>query len=107
VSLSTHVLDTTRGEPAVGVRIRLERHGRTLAEGVTDADGRLHDWVPEEQWSAGSYRLVFDTGAYFAAHGIRAFFPDVTVAFDVTEPDRHHHVPLLLSPFSYTTYRGS
>jgi 5-hydroxyisourate hydrolase len=107
MSLSTHVLDTLRGEPADGVRVRLERDGRTLAEGVTGADGRLRDWVPAAYWSAGGYRLVFDTGGYFAAHGIAAFFPEVTVAFEVTEPGRHHHVPLLLSPFSYTTYRGS
>lgn len=107
MTLSTHVLDTTRGEPAVGVRIQLERGGQAVAEGVTDADGRLRDWVPADAWAEGTYRLVFDTGAYFAAHGIRAFFPVVVVAFEVAEPERHHHVPLLLSPFSYTTYRGS
>jgi hydroxyisourate hydrolase len=71
---------------------------------VTDADGRLRDWVPDGAWRAGAYRLVFDTAAYL---GPDAFFPEVVVVFTVTDPDRHHHVPLLLSPYGYTTYRGS
>lgn len=103
MTLSTHVLDAARGEPAAGVPVRLERdHGGawvTVASGTTDGDGRLRDWVPPEQWRAGAYRLVFATGG--------PFFPEVVVAFHVTEPDRHHHVPLLLSPYGYTTYRGS
>jgi 5-hydroxyisourate hydrolase len=102
--VSTHVLDTTRGRPAAGVRVRLERDGATLAEGVTDADGRLRDLAAE---TAGRYRLIFDTGGYFAALGVPAFFPEVVVCFEVTGPAGHHHVPLLLSPYSYTTYRGS
>ncbi len=108
MSLSTHVLDTARGEPAAGVRVRLDRRDGddwiALATGSTDADGRLRDWVDDTDWSAGVYRLVFDTGTYLAGAG---FFPEVTVAFQVTEPDRHHHVPLLLSPYGYSTYRGS
>jgi len=107
MTLSTHVLDTTRGEPAAGLRVRLERAGATVARGTTDADGRLRDWVAESDWAAGGYRLVFDTAAYCAARGVPAFFPEVAVCFEVTEPGRHLHVPLLLSPFSYTTYRGS
>jgi 5-hydroxyisourate hydrolase len=105
VTLSTHVLDTAAGEPASGVPVRLERaHDGgwvELAAGVTDADGRLRDWVPDEQWHAGTYRLIFDTADR------SPFFPEVTVLFFVAEPDRHHHVPLLLSPYGYTTYRGS
>jgi 5-hydroxyisourate hydrolase len=101
MSVSTHVLDTARGEPARGVRVRLERGREVLASGVTDDDGRLRDWtgplVP------GTYRLVFDTGAYL---GDGAFFPEVTVAFTVAG-DSHLHVPLLLSPYGYSTYRGS
>jgi 5-hydroxyisourate hydrolase len=100
VSLSTHVLDTARGEPAAGVPVRLEAlDGRRLAEGVTDHDGRLRDWVPAELWHAGTYRLVFATGG--------TFFPEVAVVFQVADPRRHYHVPLLLSPFGYTVYRGS
>jgi hydroxyisourate hydrolase len=105
LTLSTHVLDTASGEPAPGVPVRLEREHDggwlELATGITDADGRLRDWVPEELWHAGTYRLTFDTAAR------SAFFPEVTVLFFVAEPDRHHHVPLLLSPYGYTTYRGS
>jgi 5-hydroxyisourate hydrolase len=107
MTLSTHVLDTNRGEPATGVRVILERDGVRLAEGVTSSDGRLRDWVDGAAWAAGVYRLVFDTAAYFRAHGVLAFFPEVVICFEVTDPGRHHHVPLLLSPFSYTTYRGS
>jgi len=103
MSLSTHVLDTARGEPAVGVPVRLELlNDQTwvpIASGTTDGDGRLRDWVPASAWSSGRYRLVFDTGG--------AFFPEVVVVFHVGDPSRHYHVPLLLSPFGYTTYRGT
>jgi 5-hydroxyisourate hydrolase len=105
VSISTHVLDTGRGEPAAGVPVRLESMaGERLADGVTDHDGRLRDWVPAERWRAGAYRLVFDTAAYLGPGG---FFPEVSVVFQVADPERHYHVPLLLSPFGYTVYRGS
>ncbi|WP_433258797.1 hydroxyisourate hydrolase [Streptosporangium sp. CA-135522] len=103
VSLSTHVLDAVLGKPAAGVAVRLERAGAVLAEGVTGADGRLGGWAP----AAGAHRLVFDTGAYFAARAVRAFYPQVAVDFTVEDPDEHYHVPLLLSPFAYSTYRGS
>jgi 5-hydroxyisourate hydrolase len=101
VTLSTHVLDTARGEPAAGVPVRLERDGATVAESVTDAGGRVRDLGPV---TAGCYRLVFDTAAYL---GPGAFFPSVSVDFAVEVADRHYHVPLLLSPFGYSTYRGS
>jgi len=105
VSLSTHVLDTARGMPAPGVPVRLElADGTVLASGVTDGDGRLRDWVPDPAWGAGAYRLIFDTAAYL---GSEAFFTEVIIAFVVREPERHYHVPLLLSPYGYTTYRGS
>jgi hydroxyisourate hydrolase len=108
VSVSTHVLDTARGEPAAGVPVRLEFHEKgewTLAaSGVTNSDGRLRDWASTITWPAGSYRLVFDTTAYL---GPEAFFPEVAVVFAIADPDRHYHVPLLLSPYGYTTYRGS
>jgi 5-hydroxyisourate hydrolase len=83
------------------MRVRLERRGTVVATGVTDADGRLRDWVPASAWGEGVYRLVFDTG------GFAAFFPEVVVVFEVIDPTQHHHVPLLLSEYSYTTYRGS
>ncbi len=103
MSLSTHVLDAGRGRPAVGVAVRLERRvgdgWQPLAHGVTDGNGRLPDRIVTPE--AGSYRLVFDT----AAHS--EFYPEVTVAFLIAEPEEHYHVPLLLSPFAYSTYRGS
>ena len=108
MSLSTHVLDTAVGEPAAGVPVRLERvHDNgwvELATGLTDSDGRLRDWVPAERWVSGRYRLIFDTEAYL---GEGAFFPTAVVVFQVSAPHRHHHVPLLLSPYGLTTYRGS
>ena len=113
MSLSTHVLDNASGMPAPGLPVRLERRSSgqeadtgwvAVADGVTDADGRLRDWVPADQWAAGAYRLTFDTAAHL---GPDAFFPEVTVTFLVSEPELHHHVPLLLSPYAYTTYRGS
>ncbi len=101
MTLSTHVLDTARGEPVAGVPVRLERDGTTVAEAVTDADGRVRDLGPV---TVGRYRLVFDTAAHL---GAGAFFPSVSVEFAVADAGRHYHVPLLLSPFGYSTYRGS
>ncbi|MGH3450563.1 MAG: hydroxyisourate hydrolase, partial [Haloechinothrix sp.] len=96
------------GRPAVGVRVRLEsRKGdewTTVAEAVTDDDGRIRGFTPDGP-GAGVHRLVFDTAGYF--DGRPSFYPEVVVAFQVTSPDEHHHVPLLLSPFAYSTYRGS
>ncbi|MEU8380041.1 hydroxyisourate hydrolase [Streptosporangium sp. NPDC048865] len=109
MSLSTHVLDAALGRPAAGVAVRLERlesperDGEVLAEGVTDADGRIAGWT----CGAGDHRLVFETGGYFAARAVDAFYPRVSIDFTVADPAEHHHVPLLLSPFAYSTYRGS
>ena len=104
MSLSTHVLDAVSGRPAVGVPVHLERDGVVVAEAVTDADGRVRELGDV---GPGTWRIAFDTGAYFEATGQQGFYPEVVVAFTVTEPERHHHVPLLLSPFAYSTYRGS
>jgi 5-hydroxyisourate hydrolase len=108
-NVTTHVLDAARGRPAAHVPVRLERRTdgqwSILAAGHTDADGRCRDLAVEGP-SLGAHRLVFDTGAYFAACGQAAFYPEVVVTFDVVTPE-HYHVPLLLSPFSYSTYRGS
>ncbi|QRP44369.1 hydroxyisourate hydrolase [Amycolatopsis sp. FDAARGOS 1241] len=102
--VTTHVLDTAAGKPAAGIAVRFERaDGTPVAEGVTDDDGRVRDLGPDTL-DPGVYRLVFDTGAYL---GPEAFFPDVTIAFRITDGASHHHVPVLLSPFAYSTYRGS
>ena len=108
--ITTHVLDTASGRPAAGVAVTLqalegERWVR-LAEAVTDADGRIKELGPD-RLPSGPYRLVFDTGKYFAASGTGTFFPEVTLTFTVLETEPHYHVPLLLSPFAYSTYRGS
>ena len=108
--ITTHVLDTSLGRPAAGVPVRLERasDARVIGEGRTDGDGRLRTLVGEGmELTPGAYRLVFDTGAYFKARGTSGFFPEVVIVFDVRDPAQHHHVPLLLSPFGYSTYRGS
>ena len=108
-SLSTHVLDTSAGRPAVGVRITLESaDGGILAEGVTDDDGRIARLAGG--LTAEDHVLRFDTGAWFAAQGTTAFYPEVVVTFTVPSDeghDAHLHVPLLLNPFGYSTYRGS
>jgi 5-hydroxyisourate hydrolase len=110
MSLSTHVLDATSGRPATDVPLTLDRQvagsWRQVGSGRTDDDGRCKTIAPDGL-EAGTYRLAFDTGAYFAATGVDGFYPEVSVVFTVTEPERHHHVPLLLSPFAYSTYRGS
>jgi 5-hydroxyisourate hydrolase len=110
-TITTHVLDSALGMPAAGVPVRLLRDGEQVAAAVTDADGRTGQLGPAGL-PAGRYRLLFDTGAYFAAAGRPAFYPEVMICFETADPDSaaaepHYHVPLLLSPFGYTTYRGS
>ena len=105
MSVSTHVLDAVGGRPAAGVAVRLFTGDDLLAEGVTDADGRCR--LTEEATATGPHRLVFATGPWFAGQGREAFWPEVVLTFDVRDPAEHHHVPLLLSPFAYSTYRGS
>jgi 5-hydroxyisourate hydrolase len=111
-AITTHVLDTARGRPAAGVPITLavavDEGWRVLGAGATDADGRLRTLLPAgAALEPGRYRLVFDTGAYFAAQGGEGFYPEVAVVFAVRDGAQHFHVPLLLSPFGYSTYRGS
>ncbi len=106
-SLSTHVLDTAAGRPAPGVHVRLESaSGSVVAQAITNDDGRIAAFGSGDL-DAAVYRLVFNTATYFAASGQRAFFPEVVVVVDLTEQEGHVHVPLLLSPFAYSTYRGS
>jgi 5-hydroxyisourate hydrolase len=112
-AITTHVLDIAHGHPASGVRVTLERRGRdddwqTIGRGHTDPDGRLRSLMPEAGSAPpGVYRLMFDVGAYFEAQQIRSFYPQVTVMFEVIQGEAHYHVPLLVSPFGYSTYRGS
>jgi 5-hydroxyisourate hydrolase len=108
--VTTHVLDAALGRPASGVAVRLERLHRddweTVATGRTDADGRCGTLGPE-RLDTGTYRLRFATGSYFDEQGRDTFYPEVTVVFDLADAGQHFHVPLLLSPFAYSTYRGS
>lgn len=111
-TLSTHVLDTSLGRPAAGVAVTLERREAgvfvELGRGRTDADGRCRELLPAGvSLQLAVYRLRFDTGSYFGERGIASFYPQVSVEFAVHDPSQHHHVPLLLSPFGYSTYRGS
>ena len=108
--ITTHVLDLSRGCPAAAVEVCLEwRAGdqwTEISRGVTDGDGRLADLGPDTL-DAGVYRLVFLTGAYFERSAIEHFHPRVEISFEVRDSTRHYHVPLLVSPFGYSTYRGS
>ena len=104
-AVTTHVLDAALGRPAAGIAVRLEG-AEPIAAGVTDEDGRVGSLGPEVL-APGDYRLTFDTGAYFAARGTASFYPLVQITFRIADPAQHHHVPLLLSPFAYSTYRGS
>lgn len=106
-TISTHVLDTSIGKPAAGVPVSLTRadDGSEVRSGTTDGDGRVKEFAGGPI-SPGVYRLHFDTTVYFAATSRETFYPVVSVVFRVVD-DSHHHVPLLLSPFGYSTYRGS
>lgn len=111
-AITTHVLDTARGCPASGIHVVLERMDRgaqwtAIGEGTTDAEGRLGTLLPAgASPTPGSYRLLFETAAYFQAQRVSTFYPHVLVTFTVGA-DPHYHVPLLVSPFGYSTYRGS
>jgi 5-hydroxyisourate hydrolase len=106
-NLTTHVLDAASGRPAVGVSVRLEdMDGAVLGTGSTDTDGRIKNLV-DAPVGPGNYRLVFDTAAYHESVGTKGFYPEVIISFTVTDQEQHHHVPLLLAPFAYSTYRGS
>ena len=113
-AITTHVLDLALGRPAAGIAVQLERQGPdgtwiTLSTRATDADGRVRDFHAPggDSLAAGVHRLTFTLTAYFAARGERGFFPRAALEFEVSDPAQHHHVPLLLSPYGYSTYRGS
>jgi 5-hydroxyisourate hydrolase len=111
--ISTHILDTVLGKPAKDVAVRLEKQNptgdwRPLTSARTDQDGRCTQLLPEgDDLSAGVYRLIFDTGSYYALQNIDALHPVVEVTFQSRDGESHFHIPLLLSPNGYTTYRGS
>jgi 5-hydroxyisourate hydrolase len=110
--ITTHILDSTLGKPAKGVPITLAYQNpngwNDLASGVTDDDGRIGNLLPvDHQLAPGRYRMTFDTHSYFRATGTEGFYPVVDVVFDLAAPGQHYHIPLLLNPFGYSTYRGS
>ena len=110
--ITTHILDVSKGRPAAGVAVQLEQQTpggwKPLARAATDDDGRVRDLLPDDaKLDVAVYRLVFDTGGYFERDGLSTFYLSVIIEFSITAPAEHHHVPLLLSPFGYTTYRGS
>jgi 5-hydroxyisourate hydrolase len=112
-AITTHVLDTSQGKPGAAVPVVLERKTHSagwqaIGEGITDADGRLNDLLsPKDAFLPGHYRLIYETGSYFLVRGIECFFPQITISFVVKDAQQRYHVPLLVSPFGYSTYRGS
>lgn len=108
MSLSTHVLDTALGKPARGIRVTLEREGVAVGSAVTDEDGRIREFrTTGALLDQGSYRLVFAVADWFRSTGREAFYTEIVVQFSMGARSEHYHVPVLLSPFGYTTYRGS
>ncbi len=112
-AITTHVLDTSRGCPAIGVPVVLQQRAegdrwQVVGGGQTDAEGRVQGLLPQgTALVPGVYRLIFDTQRYFDAQQLRGFYPHVIVVFEANAGEAHYHVPLLLGPFGYTTYRGS
>ena len=110
--LSVHVLNLENGLPSPGVNVTLEKHvgkeWQSLSQGVTNEQGRIGELFPAKQaLEAGEYRVVFKTGEYFKKVGRDTFFPEIPVIFEVKNVDQHYHIPLLLSPYGFSTYRGS
>ena len=111
--ITTHSLDTTSGRPGAGIPVVLERKTHSagwqaIAEGITEINGRIDDLLsPRDVFLPGHYRLIFEIGPYFLLQSIECFFSQITISFVVKDPMQHYHVPLLLNPFGYSTYRGS
>jgi len=110
-TITTHVLDLASGRPARGLAVVLEqKQGHAWIErgrGMTDDDGRCKGLLDPKQMDDGPWRLVFETGVWFAGHARETFYSEIVLQFDVKDRSQHHHIPLLLSPFGYSTYRGS
>jgi 5-hydroxyisourate hydrolase len=109
--ITTHILDLSAGTPASGVSVTLFQgsgDGRVpVSRGKTDSDGRVSDWLEDGVLAEGVYSIAFDSGEYFRGQGVESFYPHVEIAFRVAPGGQHYHVPLLLSPWGYSTYRGS
>jgi len=110
--ITTHVLDTGIGKPAAGLPVVLEAYRspqgwQIIAESMTDRNGRIMDLLEEGALEEGLYRITFDTDGYFGDQEVNAFYPSVSVNFQIADTSQHYHLPLLLSPFGYSTYRGS
>ena len=105
-TISTHVLDTSLGKPAQGIQVELESGGAIVGSGVTDEDGRVKDLASGASLGSGDYRLTFSVADYFKRTGRESFYSSITIDFRISD-SQHYHVPLLLSPFGYSTYRGS
>jgi 5-hydroxyisourate hydrolase len=110
MGISTHILDTSRGKPAAGVLVTLESRvdggsWKPIGHGETDNDGRLR--ILDSNPESGTYRLTFDVGTYFRERHVETFYPEAIILFTVTDGAQHYHVPLLLSPWGYSTYRGT
>jgi 5-hydroxyisourate hydrolase len=110
-AITTHVLDTSLGRPGAGIRVELHRKSgeewKLVGLGHTDANGRCSGLTGEEKPELGTYRLVFDAAEYFRSLNTKTFYSVIPVIFEVNDPNQHYHVPLLISPFGYSTYRGS
>ena len=110
-AITTHVLDTSRGRPTVGIQVGLQmksgENWKTLGTGLTDANGRCNNLMGDRQLEAGTYRLLFNAGAYYQSQHAETFYSEISIVFEVLHPETHYHVPLLISPFGYSTYRGS
>jgi 5-hydroxyisourate hydrolase len=110
-AITTHVLDTSRGRPASGLRVELQVRSGTewkpLGAGMTDANGRCGTLMGDEKLQPGGYRLLFDAGSYFKEQHTETFYSEIPIVFEIARPKAHYHVPLLISPFGYSTYRGS
>ncbi len=105
--ISTHVLDISLGKPAVGINVRLTHETGGEWIGLTDRDGRCRDLLSDTPLRTGNYRLIFAVATYFEAQQIPTLYPEVVISFNVRDPQQHHHIPLLLAPNGYTTYRGT
>src|SRR5262245_44270263 len=109
--ITTHVLDLSAGRPAAGMTVRLEKLNGSkwtvVAKRTTDGDGRVKDLVGGPDVAKAVYRITFDTLDYFSGRNAATFYPEVTVVFEIGDPAQHYHVPLLVSPWGYSTYRGS
>lgn len=110
-SITTHVLDTAQGRPAAGIPVALHLQAgdrwQQIGHSVTNNDGRVSDLLPAGELKPGKYRLTFDTSRYLARTVARPFFPEISIVFEIHDAAQHYHVPLLLSPYGYSTYRGS